>query len=384
MFSARSWRRSLLVCAAVAGSAAALVVPAVASASPASIQIPQPFTVTQSNLVSDVPGEAALTDPDVKNPWGLAFGPATPLWSANNGTDSSTLYTDAADSDAIAKVPIIRVTFPESPELPTGQVFNGGTGFVNTLNGVSSPSDFIFDTLTGRIESWALGVDPLIGNAETRAMVPGAVFTGLAEATSSTGDELFAANFGQDQIDVFDSNFNQVTEPSWAFKDIFVPKDFAPFGIQALNGNVFVAFAKVNPQTGRSQDGLGLGIVDEFTPDGKFVTRVATAGTLDGPWGMAIAPSSWGKLAGDLLVGNFGNGHITAFKPIGQTNIFLPITLLRNADGSLVKIERLWALLPGTATTGGTDAVWFSSGLNQEQDGLIGVLRPSMSSSSSN
>lgn len=375
MFSARSWRRPLAVVAAVAGGVAFSVPAAAASAAP-SFQLPKPFEVQQVNLVSDVPGEAALTDPDLVNPWGLAFGPATPLWSANNGTDTSTLYTSTADTDTAAKVPIVRVTFPETPELPTGQVFNGGNGFVNTVNGVSGQARFIFSTITGRIEAWAPGVDPNLGNVETRATVPGAVYTGLAIATASTGDQLYAANFGQSRIDVFDSNFQQVTEPSWAFKDVFVPKGFAPFGIQAVNGNVFVAYAKVNKQTGRSQDGLGLGIVDEFTADGKFVTRVATGGTLDGPWGIAVAPSSWGKLAGDLLVGNFGNGHITAFKQIGNSKIFLPVTLLRDSSGKLVTIERLWALLPGTATTGGTDAVWFSSGLDQETHGLVGVLRP--------
>lgn len=376
MFSARSWRRPLAFVAAVAAAGGvAFVVPAAASAT--SLDIPQPFAAQQVNLVSDVPGEAALTDPDVVNPWGLAFGPATPLWSANNGTDTSTLYTSVADSNTAAKVPIIRVTFPNPPALPSGQVFNGGNGFLNTVKGVSSQARFIFSTLTGRIESWSPVVDPLLGDVETRATVPGAVYTGLAIGTATSGDELFAANFAQHRVDVFDSNFQQVKEPSSAFRDIFVPKNFSPFGIQTLNGNVFVAFAKVDPKTGRSQDGRGLGIVDEFTPDGKFVTRVATAGTLNGPWGMAIAPSSWGSLAGDLLIGNFGDGHITAFKQVDMKGlIFLPVARVRDANGKLITIERLWALLPGTATTGGTDSVWFSSGLDQETRGLIGVLRP--------
>jgi uncharacterized protein (TIGR03118 family) len=375
MLSARSWRRPFAVAVVVAGGVA-LGIPGVASAAPASFHHANPLAVQQVDLVSDVAGRAALTDPDLVNPWGLASSPTSPLWVANAGGDTSTLYTAAADTSAAAKVAAVRVTFPDTPELPTGQVFNGGTGFVNTLAGKSGPARFIFSTITGHIEAWAPGVDPNLGNAQTRATVSGASYTGLATATATAGDQLYAANFGQHRIDVFDSSFAQVQTPAWAFKDIFVPRDFAPFGVQAVNGNIFVAYAKVDPKTGRSQDGLGLGIVDEFTADGRFVTRVATAGTLDGPWGMASAPSSWGQLAGDLLIGNFGNGHITAFRPVANGRFFLPVTQLRDSNDKLITIERLWALLPGTATTGGTDAVWFSSGLDQETHGLVGVLRP--------
>lgn len=373
MVSARSWRRPLAVAVAIAGGVA-LGVPGSASAAPPTSH--HPFTVRQVNLVSDVPGAAALTDPDSVNPWGLALGPTTPLWVANQGSDTSTLYTSAADTATAAKVTAVRVTFPDTPEFPTGQIFNGGTGFVNTLGGRSGPARFIFATITGRIEAWAPGVDPGLGNAETRATVAGASYTGLAVATATAGPELYAANFGQRRIDVFDSSFARVALPAWAFRDVFVPKDFAPFGSQTVNGNVFVAYAKVDPKTGRSQDGLGLGIVDEFTPDGRFVTRVATGGALNGPWGLATAPSSWGSLAGDLLVGNFGDGHITAFRSIANGRFFLPVTQLRDSTGKRITIERLWALTPGTATTGGTDAVWFSSGLDRETHGLVGTLRP--------
>jgi uncharacterized protein (TIGR03118 family) len=208
------------------------------------------------------------------------------------------------------------------------------------------------------------------------------VYTGLAIATASAGDQLYAANFAQNRIDVFDSNFQQVHTSFTAFRDFREPRGYAPFGVQALNGHIFVAYAKVDPETGRSADGVGLGIVDEFTVDGRFVARVVSHQSLDGPWGMAIAPASWGSLAGSLLVGNFGNGRINVVslgrpdnkgKGNGKPAI---IGQLRDSHGKVLSIERLWALVPGTATTGGTDAVFFSAGINDEQNGLVGLLRP--------
>lgn len=377
-------RRPFVVVAAAAGMLA-LGVPAVASSGPShhgDRHDDGKFAVQQVNLVSDVPGLAALTDPDVANPWGLALLPTSPLWSANNATDVATLYAVAPGTATVAKVSAVRPTFPDTPELPTGQVANTGTGFVNTLNGASAPARFIFATLTGHIEAWAPGLDPGPGPTQTRASVPGAAYTGLAIATASTGDQLYAANFAQNRIDVFDSNFQRVNTPSWAFRDRHEPRGYAPFGVQALNGNIFVAYAKVDPATGKSKDGIGLGVVDEFTVDGQFVARVASHQSLDGPWGMAIAPASWGRLAGSLLVGNFGNGRINVIslgrtdskgRGDGQARI---VGQLRDAHGRVISIERLWALLPGTATTGGTDAVFFSAGVNNETNGLVGLLRP--------
>jgi uncharacterized protein (TIGR03118 family) len=375
-----SVRRPLAVLAAAAGILALAAPAAAASPSQNGHHDNGKFGVHQVNLVSDVPGKASITDPDLVNPWGLALLPTSPLWSANNGADVATLYSVAPAATVAAKVAAVRVTFPDKPELPTGQVANGGTGFVNTLNGASAPARFIFSTITGHIEAWAPGLDPNMGNAETRATVPGAVFTGLALATASSGDQLYAANFAQNKINVFDSTFAQVSTPSWAFRDRHEPRGYAPFNVQALNGNIFVAYAKVDPKTGKSKDGLGLGIVDEYTVDGHFVARVASHQTLDGPWGLAIAPASWGSLAGDLLVGNFGNGRINVIQLNRHDNRgpgnSHDISQLRDTHGKVISIERLWALVPGTATTGGTDALFFSSGLDNEQHGLLGLLRP--------
>jgi uncharacterized protein (TIGR03118 family) len=336
------------------------------------------LAVTQVNLVSDIPGKAAIVDPDLVNPWGLALGATSPLWSANAGTDTSTVYSSAPGSTTATKAPI-RVTLPGSPALPTGQVANGGTGFVLSNGTTSAPARFIFSTITGRIEAWAPGVDPAMGAAEVKATVPGSVYTGLALATATTGDRLYAADFGQGEIDVFDSTFTPVTLPSWAFRDRHLPKGFAPFGVQKLGNDVFVTYAKPDPATGKSAAGKGLGFVDEYTTDGRLVSRVASRQSLNAPWGLAIAPSTWGDLAGSLLVGDFGDGRINVIrkKSDGRYDDKIEGQVTDGSTGKPLSIPGLWSLLPGTATAGGTDSIWFSAGIDNEQHGLIGVLRKS-------
>ena len=343
----------------------ALIAPSTASAHQSHHS---PLAVQQVNLVSDQQGKASLQDDDLVNPWGLSLGATTPLWSSNNGTSSSTLYSSAPGSTTATKVPTVRVTMP----VPTGQVNNPGTGFVLTNGTVSAPARFIFATETGQIAAWGPPVSPLIGAAEIKATTPGANYKGLA--ISPTADRLFAANFAQARIDVFDTTFTLVRQPRWAFRDFHLPKGYAPFNVQTLNGRVFVAYAKVDPKTGEEKAGRGLGFVDEYTVDGKFVTRVASRGTLNAPWGLALAPTAWGLPAGTLLVGNFGDGRITVFQPKPHYR-FQSAGLVRNSHGNTLVIDGLWALLQGTATTGGTDALWFSAGPDDETHGLIGVLR---------
>jgi|SRR4051794_13413040 len=348
------------------------------------------LAVSQVNLVSDRSDVgASIVDPDLINPWGLALGPTTPLWSANNGTDTATLYANAPGTDAATLVTAVRVTFPDVPELPTGQVFNGTTGFLENASPTSS-ARFIFSTITGRIEAWSPAVDPLQGNAETKATVPGAVYTGLAIATAQSGPQLYAANFAQGTVDVFDTNFVLQPASMDRFHDRHLPAGYAPFGIQTLMGNVFVAYAKVDPVTHRNAVGRGLGFVDEYTPEGRLVSRVASRHTLNAPWGMVIAPDSWGRLAGDLLVGNFGDGKISVIETEHHGDRSRGHSrhdsgefegLLHNARGHTLVIPGLWALLQGTAATGGTDAIFFSAGIDDgkggpiEEHGLLGVLR---------
>jgi uncharacterized protein (TIGR03118 family) len=335
--------------------------------------------VQEVDLVSDVPGRAPLTDPDLVNPWGLALSPTSPLWSANANTSTATLYSAAPGANAVTKVPTVRVTLPgpaaNIPGLPTGQVFNGGNDFTVGSGASASPARFIFSTLTGLIEAWSPVSDPLLGNAEVKASVPGAAYTGLALATASKGDELYAANFGQGRIDVFDASFNRVALPSWAFRDTHLPKGLVPFNVQTLRGNVFVSYDAVNATTGREQLGVGVGAVDEFTPDGRLVERIATHQSLNAPWGLAIAPASWGSLAGSLLVGNFGDGRVNVIKPDGHGFGHVVRQQLSDECGKPIAIPGLWSLTPGTAATGGVDVLWFTAGIDQEQHGLLGQLR---------
>ena len=362
--SLRSKGRPLATAAALV-SGLALIAPATASAHQSHHT---PLAVQQVNLVSDQAGKAALQDADLVNPWGLSLGAATPVWSSNNGTSTSTLYSSAPGSTTATKVPTVRVTVP----LPTGQVNNPGTGFVLTNGTVSAPARFIFATLTGQIAAWGPPVTPAIGAAQIKATTPGAVYTGLA--ISPTADRLFAANFAQGRIDVFDTTFTLVNKPRWAFRDFHLPKGYSPFNVQTLNGRIFVAYAKVDPKTGEEKAGRGLGFVDEYTVDGRLVTRVASRGTLNAPWGLALAPAAWGEPAGTLLVGNFGDGRITTFVPKSHGG-YKSDGLVRNTHGKTLVIDGLWALLQGTATTGGTDALLFSAGPDDETHGLLGVLR---------
>ena len=274
--------------------------------------------LNQVNLASDLPGVAPLLDPDLKNPWGISHAPTSPLWVSNQGTNSSTLYTLPPGSATVTKVPTVRVTMAGSVAGPTGQVNNTGTGFVLSNGTVSAPAAFIFATLDGHIEAWSPMVDQLIGNAEDKATVAGAAYTGLAIASTSHGDRLFAANFAQGRVDVFDSAFRPVRIAKWQFRDPRLPRGYLPFNTQALNGDIFVAYDKANPVTHRQAVGRGLGVVDEFSPDGRLISRITSGGALNAPWGLAIAPASWGHAAGSLLVGNFGDGRINILAKQGH------------------------------------------------------------------
>ncbi|GAA1541992.1 TIGR03118 family protein [Kribbella lupini] len=364
--SRRSARTGTIALATAVTAGLALVAPSTASAHgyhPSGHDL----AVQQVNLVSDVPGKAALLDPDLVNPWGLALGATSPLWVSNAGTSSSTLYSAAPGATTATKVPTVRVDVPA----PSGQVANAGTGFVLTNGTTTAPARFIFATLTGSIAAWGPPVSPLIGAAQIKATVPGAAYTGLA--ISPTNDALYAANFAQNRVDVFDSTFTRTKQPWWSFRDLHLPKGYAPFNVQTLGTRVFVTYAKVDPKTGRSVNTRGAGYVSEFTPDGHFVTRIASRGTLNAPWGLALAPASWGNLAGSLLIGNFGDGRINVLtpKPHGRYTT----SQLKNTQGHTLAIPGLWALTPGTATTGGTDALWFSAGIANETHGLLGLLR---------
>lgn len=333
--------------------------------------------LNQVNLASDVPGTAQITDPDLKNPWGISLSPTSPLWVSNQGTDSSTVYSLNPTTDAFAKSSTVRVTLPGSVAGPSGQVAYTGTGFVLSNGTKSAPAQFIFATLDGHIEAWNGSVDGTLAPTEDKVTVPGASYTGLAEATTPQGDRLFAANFGKGTVDIFDSSFKQVKPASWQFRDAHLPQGYRPFNAQAIDGHIFVTYDTQNATTGHEAVGKSLGAVDEYTTDGRLVARIATGGELNAPWGVAVAPASWGSAAGSLLVGNFGDGHINIIAQKGRGYAGrVTGQVVDKTTGKPFAEPGLWGILPGTASTGGTDALWFSAGINNEQDGLLGVLRP--------
>jgi uncharacterized protein (TIGR03118 family) len=378
MLSRLSPRRFAALLIAAGGGLALASVPAAAFASSGSHQAPlRDVTLNQVNLASDIPAMAPLTDPDLKNPWGISHAPTSPLWVSDQGVDASTLYTLAPGSATVTKVPTVRVTMADSVAGPTGQVANTGAGFVLSNGTVSAPAAFIFATLDGHIEAWSPMVDPLIGNAEDKVSVPGAGYTGLAIASTSHGDRLFAANFAQGRVDVFDSAFHQVKTARWQFRDPRLPRGYLPFNAQALNGDIFVTYDRADPVTHRQAVGRGLGVVDEFSPDGRLISRITSGGALNAPWGLAIAPAGWGHAAGSLLVGNFGDGRINILAREGHHFAHRVTGLVRDTStGKPFAEPGLWGLLPGTAANAVPDALWFVAGINHEQDGLLGVLRP--------
>src|SRR5258705_6128719 len=294
---------------------------------------------TSSNLVADTAGAAAQVDPNLVNAWGLVAGPSTPWWVNNNHTNTSTLYDGTG-----AILPLV-VTVPGGP---TGIVFNGGSGFAVSDGTNSGPATFIFATESGLISGWNRGVPP---PAATQALTGidrsgvGAIYKGLAIASTAAGDQLYAADFHNARVDVFDSTFNLVSTPG-AFVDKKIPRRYAPFGIQNVNGAVFVTYARQDRAKVNEIRGAGLGLVDMFDTSGNFMARIATRGALDAPWGLALARSDFGDFSGDLLVGNFRNGLIHAYhqQPNGRWKIRGAMT---GSTGKPLKSHGLWALAFG-------------------------------------
>jgi uncharacterized protein (TIGR03118 family) len=345
---------------ALAMSGTALLALAVAAA-PARADATTHFK--EVDLVSDQAGHAPLVDPSLKNAWGLALSPTSPLWVANNHTDTSTLYAGGVNGATPTKVPLTVAVVGG----PTGQAFNDTNGFVVTGTNGSGPARFLFATESGDIAGWSPAATPTA--AVVAAHVDGAIYKGLALLHSGNSAFLLAADFRNNRVDVFNSAFARVPGLSHKLRDPRLPKGYAPFNVFTSGRAIYVAYAKQGPEFDEVA-GAGLGFVDVYERLGDEPERIASHGTLNAPWGMAIAPASFGRFAGALLVGNFGDGRIGAYRDDDF------IGLLRDGHGKPISIDGLWALLPGTAATGGTSALWFSAGPNEEVNGLVGEILP--------
>jgi uncharacterized protein (TIGR03118 family) len=365
-------------------------------------------TVLQTNLVSDLPGVAAINDPNLVNPWGISSSGGSPFWVSDNGSGLSTLYVvPGANNTPVSINPlVVNIPTPTSPDggTPTGTVFNinSAAGAFKVTDGQhTAPALFLFATEDGTITGWNSGVDPTgkfdgPNGASEHAVVAvdhhaDAVYKGLAIANSATpivtGDAnstalLYAANFHAGTIEVYDAAFTKVTTlTGGAFVDTDLPHGFAPFNVQVLNGKVYVTYARQDAAAHDDVAGPHRGFVDVFNLDGTpglsgGAVRLITRGPLDSPWGLALAPQAFAGLTNPsngpvLLVGNFGDGLINAF----DATTGAPLGGLADPDGEPIQIDGLWALRVGNGGSGGVaNTVYFTAGPFDESHGLFGSL----------
>lgn len=331
----------------------------------------------QTNLVSDQPGVARVTDPNLVNAWGIVHSPTSPFWISDNGKGVSTLYNGAGmrfplNAPLVVTIPPPKGSPAGTTAAPTGVVFNGTAGFVVTKGAVSAASLFLFATEDGTISGWNPAVDltHAILAADKSKASPSAVYKGLAIGSNHQGTFLYATNFRAGTIDVFNAGFGPV-KLAGSFTDQHLPPGYAPFGIANLNDKLYVTYALQDAQKHDDVAGPGHGFVDVFDTDGHLLRRLVTQGWLNSPWGLAIAPSNFGRFSNDLLVGNFGDGRINAFNP--WTGDFLG--QLRDVNNKPITIDGLWGLEFGNgANAGPTTTLFFTAGPNGEKNGLFGSL----------
>ena len=300
-------------------------------------------------LVSDIPDLALITDPSLINPWGVSFSATSPFWVSNAGTSTATLYSGSDDTN-FAKNSLV-VSIPGGA--PSGQVNNSTTDF--------GGAHFIFAGLNGTINSWSSGTV-----ADLRATVPDAGYTGITMGADSAGNNLlFAANHRAGTIDVFDADFNLVDSGN-SFIDPDLDPSFTPFNVQNIGGTVYVMYQSLDtPAQG--------GVVNMFDTDGNFQGRFTNGGSLNAPWGITIAPDDFGQFSNAVLVGGFGDGRISAFD--ANTGAF--IDFLKDDDGNPWVFDHLWTLTFGNGGSGGDPStLYFTAGINNEQDGLFGSFTP--------
>jgi uncharacterized protein (TIGR03118 family) len=330
-------------------------------------------------LVSDGAVPADFMDPNLVNGWGVAFNPQAFVWIADAGTGKATVYDGAGQPNSLV------VTMPPGPgetaASPTGIVFSGGEDFVVTgtaADGTAAtgPARFIFVTEAGQIVGWSPNVNPAMAFVAVDNSAGGAAGHAIYKGATLGGDGashlLYVTDFHNARIDVFDGNFQAVTLASDAFVDASLPAGFAPFGIQAINGDIYVTYAMQDESAEDDVAGQGLGFVDVFDPKGTLVKRLVQGPALNAPWGLALAPLSFGQFGGALLVGNFGDGAINAFSPTtGEM-----VGTLSDANGMPIRIEGLWGMQFGNGLLGQeTNVLFAAAGPSDEQHGTYNMIR---------
>jgi uncharacterized protein (TIGR03118 family) len=318
-------------------------------------------------LVSDQPGLADFTDANLINPWGIYTSAASPFWVSDAGTGLSTVYTSTGSVTAT------------KPAVPGAKSANGPVtgGIANATGGFliqGKVPNFLFVTADGTISGWASAVDATKALVQVDNSSSGAVYYGLAVSATTTNaaPQLYAANFHTGNIDVYDTNFKAVTLPGTPFVDPAVPAGYAPFNIWNLGGKLYVMWAKQDANKAGWVNGAGLGAVSIFDLNGALLQHLTTGGPLNAPWGVAIAPATFGAFAGDVLVGNFGDGVINAFDP--KTGAL--VGALADQNGNTIKLPGLWALIVGNGGNGGDpNAIYFSAGGADQRHGFLGSIQ---------
>jgi uncharacterized protein (TIGR03118 family) len=318
----------------------------------------------QTNLVSDIPGVARVTDANLVNPWGLAELPNGPLWVADNGADVATIYVGAQHGSPLTAAPLV---VPIPGGAPTGQVANTGSQFMVTDGTNTASARFLFDSENGDITAWS----PTVVPTTPVVHVPKAVYKGLAIASIGSSSFLYATNFHAGTIDMFDGTFAMVPHPG-RFVDSLLPPGYAPFGIANIGGELYVSYALQDAKRHDDSRGPGHGFIDVYSLDGHLLRRLVQGGDLNSPWGMIMATKHFGTFSNDLLVGNFGDGMIHAYDPMTGAEL----GTVTNPDGGPVQINGLWGLIYGDAAAGTPNTLFFSAGIADEAHGLLGTLTP--------
>jgi uncharacterized protein (TIGR03118 family) len=309
-----------------------------------------------TNLVSNQKGGAMHVDTDLVNAWGIAYAPTGPFWVSDNGTGLSTLYTGSGVKQSLI------VTIPPASGTrkgaPTGQVYNSTPDFVVTQNGVSGAAVFIFATSDGTISGWSPTVNGTAAVIAVNNSGSGASYTGLAIGTNGGANFIYAADNANNKVDIYDGDFNFVG----SFTDTSLPAGSAPYNVQDIKGRLYVTFTNSS----------GGGVVDIFSTAGNFIKTFATGGTLKSPWGLALAPKTFGTASNTLLVGDLGDGRINSFnfstgKFIGQ---------LKSSTGTTLSVSGLWGLTfgGGNSMNGNTNQLFFTAGPTGYANGLFGVI----------
>jgi uncharacterized protein (TIGR03118 family) len=332
-----------------------------------------------TDLVSDQAGVAPITDPNLVNGWGIAINPnGGAFWVSSNGKDLSTLYTGDVNGNPLAKAGL-EVSIPGGA--PTGQVFNGTADFVVSAGGGSGPALFIFASESGAVTGWNPGVPPppvSTGAQPAFQAVDGAIYKGIALANNGAGNFLYLADFHNNKIDVLNASFGKTTLAG-NFTDPNLPSGYAPFNVAAINGKLYVAYAKQDADAEDEITGKGLGFVDVFDLNGAFQQRLVSQGDLNAPWAMVLAPAGFGDFSGDLLVGNFGDGRIHAYDPANGAEV----GTLGADKGHPLKIDGLWGLAFGNGTSAGSSTtLYYAAGPEEESHGLFGKITANVAGTS--